>query len=372
MGVVWPAIAAAARRAKRPLRVLDLATGSGDVPLGLWRRARRFGIVKDILGLDISPQAVEVARKRADSAGAGTAVTFATLDVMSDPLPQDFDAILASLFLHHLDEPQAVGLLAKMAAAARHLVLVNDLVRSRGNLILVALGARLLTTSGVVHTDASLSVRAAFTVTGTADAGPRRRIARCKDYAPFSLSHVAGVEESMMPNSQDDRIAATLSWDETAREPWDAVIAGAGPAGAVCAYLLARRGHSVLLVDKSDFPRSKVCGSCLNGAALSALAVVGLGELPARLGGVPLHAIQLQTAHCHATLPLPVGLAVSRCAFDAALVRAALAAGAAFLPRTTATLDPVTVNSAASCPHSIQLSRRRAIDECLSPHRRGG
>jgi SAM-dependent methyltransferase len=162
VGVVWPAIAAAAHRAKRPLRVLDLATGSGDMPLGLWRRARRFGLIKDILGLDVSPRAVEIARQRADSAGAR--MTFATLDVLSDPLPEGLDVIMASLFLHHLDEPQAVALLAKMAAAARHLVLVNDLVRSRGNLILVALGARLLTTSGVVHTDASLSVRAAFTV----------------------------------------------------------------------------------------------------------------------------------------------------------------------------------------------------------------
>ena len=51
-----------------------------------------------------------------------------------------------------------------MAAAAGQLVLVNDLVRSRVNLTLVALAARLLTTSRVVWTDASLSVRAAFTV----------------------------------------------------------------------------------------------------------------------------------------------------------------------------------------------------------------
>ena len=72
--------------------------------------------------------------------------------------------ILASLFFHHLGEQQAMVMLAKMAAATRQLVLVNDLVRSRRDLMLVALGSRLLTTSRVVWTDASLSVRAAFTV----------------------------------------------------------------------------------------------------------------------------------------------------------------------------------------------------------------
>jgi SAM-dependent methyltransferase len=123
------------------------------------------------LGVDISARAVEIAQQRAAAAGAGSddtgrgpAVRFARLDAIEDSLPTGFDVILASLFLHHLDESQAVGMLGRMAAATRQLVLINDLVRSRGNLLLVALGARLLTTSGVVHKDAKLSVRAAFTV----------------------------------------------------------------------------------------------------------------------------------------------------------------------------------------------------------------
>ena len=63
------------------------------------------------------------------------------MDVLADSLPHGFDVILCSLFLHHLDEQPAVGVLAKMAAAAGQLVLVNDLVRSRRDLILVTLGA---------------------------------------------------------------------------------------------------------------------------------------------------------------------------------------------------------------------------------------
>jgi SAM-dependent methyltransferase len=165
--LLLPAIVEAARRAHRPLRILDLATGSGDLPLGLWRRARGRGLIQDILGVDISERAVEIARRRADTVGASsseTEVRFQTMDVLSERLPDSFDVIVASLFLHHLDESEAVALLAKMAAASQKLVLVNDLVRNRRNLVLVALGARLLTSSRVVHTDASLSVRAAFTV----------------------------------------------------------------------------------------------------------------------------------------------------------------------------------------------------------------
>jgi menaquinone-9 beta-reductase len=158
----------------------------------------------------------------------------------------------------------------------------------------------------------------------------------------------------------NEQIAATISLDAAAREPWEVVVAGGGPAGALCAFLLARRGISVLLVDKSEFPRNKVCGSCLNGAALTALDAAGLGDLPGRLGAVPLTAMHLRSARrpgvpgARAALPLPAGVALSRWNFDAALIRAAVDAGAAFLPETEATLEP-----AASSPRTIQICASR-------------
>ena len=117
-----------------------------------------------------------------------------------------------------------------------------------------------------------------------------------------------------MQSQQEERMSATLSLDEVIREPWDVVVAGAGPAGSLCAGILARRGISVLLVDKSDFPRDKVCGSCLNGAALTALSIAGLGDLPADLGAVRLHWMRMRAGGSEATIPLPHGLA-SRGAF---------------------------------------------------------
>ena len=55
-------------------------------------------------------------------------------------------------------------------------------------------------------------------------------------------------------------------------ETWDCVIVGAGPSGSATAISAARAGLSVLLVDKSKFPRDKICGCCLNEKSISSLS----------------------------------------------------------------------------------------------------
>jgi geranylgeranyl reductase family protein len=52
---------------------------------------------------------------------------------------------------------------------------------------------------------------------------------------------------------------------------WDAIVVGAGPAGCAAAYDLAVAGQSVLLLDKSDFPRSKACAGGLTTKAVKTL-----------------------------------------------------------------------------------------------------
>jgi geranylgeranyl reductase family protein len=54
-------------------------------------------------------------------------------------------------------------------------------------------------------------------------------------------------------------------------ERWDAIVAGAGPAGCAAAYDLAVAGHAVLLLDRADFPRHKACAGGLTRKTLRAL-----------------------------------------------------------------------------------------------------
>jgi len=47
------------------------------------------------------------------------------------------------------------------------------------------------------------------------------------------------------------------------KSDFEVIVAGAGPAGALNAALLARGGHRVLLLDKHSFPRDKICGEAV-------------------------------------------------------------------------------------------------------------
>ncbi len=131
-------------------------------------------------------------------------------------------------------------------------------------------------------------------------------------------------------------INGTLPLDEAARRRWGAVVVGAGPAGALAAHQLARRGVATLLVDQAAFPRAKVCGCCLNARGVATLKAAGLGALPSHCGAVSLRTFELRAGGAAARLALS-GVVLSREALDGALVRAAVACGADFLPQTRAT-----------------------------------
>jgi len=59
---------------------------------------------------------------------------------------------------------------------------------------------------------------------------------------------------------------------------YEVVVVGSGPAGAFTAALLAGKNHDVLLLDKDDFPRDKICGDALPAKALELLYTAGMGE----------------------------------------------------------------------------------------------
>jgi geranylgeranyl reductase family protein len=118
---------------------------------------------------------------------------------------------------------------------------------------------------------------------------------------------------------------------------YEVIVVGAGPAGSAAAWHLARAGIPTLLVDKSDFPRDKVCGDCLSPRAQGCLERLGLLEAVAAeahaAGRIRFRApggagavtdITGYQGLANRTLVLP------RRRFDHLLQRHALAAGAHF------------------------------------------
>lgn len=165
---LWPLIRIAgqdrAASGDRHLSVLDVATGSADVPISLALLAGA-SVPLDLRACDVSAVALGAAAERARAAGVQLAL--ARRDVVADGLAEpdaSVDVVTCSLFMHHLTEDHAAHVMNEMRRVARTLVLVSDLRRCGTGLAAAYLATRLATRSGVVRMDAVRSVRAAFTV----------------------------------------------------------------------------------------------------------------------------------------------------------------------------------------------------------------
>ena len=119
----------------------------------------------------------------------------------------------------------------------------------------------------------------------------------------------------------------------------EVIVIGAGPAGALSACLLARRGVRVLLTERAAFPRRKLCGGCLAPAGHDLLVAHALDTLGSITGAPRIERIDLRRGP--RALPLRVGpyRVVDRARFDADLVGAATGAGAAFMDGISASVS---------------------------------
>lgn len=161
--IVWREIEPLTRgKPGQTFDLLDIASGGGDVPIAIWKRARNAGVSLNVVGCDISERAVEFARESASRAKAP--VQFEVRDVLSTSWERQFDFVTTSLFLHHLSDDEAVKLLTIMAKLAKRAVIINDLRRGRWGYWLAWFGVRVLSRSDIVHFDGPVSVEAAFTV----------------------------------------------------------------------------------------------------------------------------------------------------------------------------------------------------------------
>jgi 2-polyprenyl-3-methyl-5-hydroxy-6-metoxy-1,4-benzoquinol methylase len=145
----------------RPVTVLDVGTGSADIPRALVRWARRAGRSLRVIALDLDAATLAVARRATDGYGE---ITFVRADALALPFrPESVDLAISALTLHHLEPAAAAAYLAAMDAVARAGLVVNDLARSRTALILVWLATRVLACGRLSRHDGPLSVKRAYT-----------------------------------------------------------------------------------------------------------------------------------------------------------------------------------------------------------------
>jgi len=123
----------------------------------------------------------------------------------------------------------------------------------------------------------------------------------------------------------------------------DVIVVGAGPAGATTAFYLAQAGLDVLLLEKSRFPREKVCGDGLTPRAVKALVGIGI-SVTEQDGWVRNKGLRVIGAGKRMELPWPelasypgYGLVRTRHDLDETLARRAQKAGARLLEGVTVT-----------------------------------
>jgi len=126
---------------------------------------------------------------------------------------------------------------------------------------------------------------------------------------------------------------------------WDVLIIGGGPAGAVAAADLARRGYRVGVLERKRFPRAKLCGEFLAPRGVALLQSVGLLAPLLRLGAHVVREAAFVSSRGH-RYPLPLsrfpddagfGLGIRRATLDPLLLEYARACGAEVLEQVCVT-----------------------------------
>jgi ubiquinone/menaquinone biosynthesis C-methylase UbiE len=145
----------------RPVTVLDVATGSGDLPRAVLLWARRRGLDVRVVGADLHATTLAEAAARTPAADAGR-IQFVRADALGLPFADGaFDYATTSMFLHHLGDDAAAAAVREMARVARRGVVVADLLRHRRAYAWITLFT--LASGAMVKHDGRASVAQAFT-----------------------------------------------------------------------------------------------------------------------------------------------------------------------------------------------------------------
>ena len=150
------------RRWIRPadkLRIVDLATGSGDIPRLIVDYARQVNAKVEIDALDWQPATLEIATKLSVNYPE---ICYRQANILEWNASKSYDIALCTLALHHFSEEDAVQVLARCREVSNRILLVSDLRRSFWLVAGIYLLTALVLREPMTRHDARLSVLRAF------------------------------------------------------------------------------------------------------------------------------------------------------------------------------------------------------------------
>lgn len=147
--------------------ILDVGTGSADLPLHLLRAASAHGLDLKIIALDCKPLHLQIAREELGKKGDDVAARVLLLggDAFHLPLGDDsIDIVISSLFLHHFRPVQIEKLLNGFSRVSRVGWVMNDLVRHYAPLVFFKATWPLFARSRLTRHDGVVSFRRGYTI----------------------------------------------------------------------------------------------------------------------------------------------------------------------------------------------------------------
>jgi ubiquinone/menaquinone biosynthesis C-methylase UbiE len=144
----------------RSISVLDVGSGSADIPDCISQWFRSLGWSSEVVAVDLIPRHLVLARQL----GVGADVKLVSADAAKLPFAdRSFDFVTATHLIHHFGEDEVVGVLAELARVARSAVIVVDPIRNRLSYYLVRLVSLLLARSYITRHDGPVSILRSFT-----------------------------------------------------------------------------------------------------------------------------------------------------------------------------------------------------------------
>ena len=143
----------------RTYRMLDLATGFGDIPRMIVTWARRHGVSVKIDAVDLQPSTLEIARR---ASTAYPEIHYIRADARNFCEAMTYDVVCCSLALHHFSEADALKVLRRACELSHDKVLVADLERTWFTWACVQAVTTVAARDAMTRHDAKLSVKRAF------------------------------------------------------------------------------------------------------------------------------------------------------------------------------------------------------------------